>query len=49
MVFKKVAKGKKILVNARYMRVPYTEAYLTFPFKNEISFSSFYYHKSKSI
>ena len=47
MVYKKVDGGKKNLVNARYMRVPYTEAYLTFPFKKEISFSSFKYHKIK--
>ena len=48
-VYKKVGHGKKILVNARYMRVPFTEAYLTFPFKKELSFSSFYNHKSNSI
>ena len=49
MVYKKVARGKKILVNTRYMRVPFTEAYLTFPFKKELSFSSFYNHKGNSI
>ena len=48
MIYLRTSKQKK-LVSVRYMRVHFSEAFLIFKYRNEISFSTFFKYIGKFI